>query len=456
MRVRTIERYVCNLVMYGAILSATSCGVAVALEEAVPPKVRAVVVREVLVPDEVSGYGSLAFKRKIDVAAPQDALIRQLACREGDVVSAGNVLARLGNPQLALAVDRAENGVLQAEAALSLALARCFEGELAAEAKLQGIEKSRLELVQSGRELAEARRKHVDQETLYRAGGVTEEAIRSGRFSIESAAERIALMEKDIDIRLIGLRDQDLASRGIPVPDDAAGHNRALVRLSVAALEAECSAARARLDAARNELQSSRLALEELKITAPVSGVVAARYLEAGERVKREDKMFTIIDVASLYAVAPVFESEALRVSAGMQALVTVDGAASIADSVVFAGVVDLVSPVADMGSASFSIRVLLDDPSGMLRPGMFVQVTITVGEPRRIIVVPDSAVVERTGQSGTLYFISGGAVSPGQISFGPAIESGRVVLSGAAAGDVIVDKPDPTLKEGHRVSISD
>jgi len=456
MRTRSIERYLFNVLINAAILSAASCGVATALEEEVPLAVRAVVVSEVLVPDEVSGYGSLAFKSKIDVAAPQDAVIGQLACREGDVVNAGNVIARLGNPQLALAVDRAENGVLQAEAALSLALARCFEGELAAEAKLLGIEKTRLELLQSGRELAEARRKHIDQETLYRAGGVTEEAIRSGRFSIESAAERIALMEKDIDIRLIGLRDQDLVSRGIPVPDDAAGHNRALVRLSVAALEAECSAARARLDAARNELQSARLALEELRITAPVTGVVAARYLEAGERVKREDKLFTIIDVASLYAVAPVFESEALRVSAGMQAQVTVDGASSATDSVVFSGVVDLVSPVADMGSASFSVRVLLDDPSSQLRPGMFAQVTITAGEPRRVIVVPESAIVERTGQSGTLYFISGGAVSPGQISFGPAIESGRVILSGATVGDVIVDKPDPTLKEGHRVSISD
>jgi RND family efflux transporter MFP subunit len=346
--------------------------------------------------------------------------------------------------------------VLQAEAALATALARFFEGQLATEAKLLEIQKTRAELAQSRRELAEAERKHADQVKLHWAGGVTEEAIRSSHFSIQSAVERIALMEKDIEIRLVGLRDQDLIARGIIVPDDAAARKQAIVALSVAALEAESASAQARLDAARTELRSARLALDELRILAPISGVVAARYMEAGERIKREDKLFTIIDIDSLYAVAPVFESEALRVSVGMEARVSVDGSASVGESADFAGIVDLVSPVADSGTASFSVRVILHDPSGRLKPGMFARVTITAGEPRKAAVVPESAIVERTGQSGTLCFISGGIVTLKQVSFGSSIEAGRVITSGAVPGDVLVDKPDPTLKEGQHVSISD
>ncbi|OHD22171.1 MAG: hypothetical protein A2Y38_05070 [Spirochaetes bacterium GWB1_59_5] len=389
------------------------------------------------------------------MSASQDAVIGELAYREGDVVKAGTVIARLLNPQLALAVGRAENGVLQATAAVSLARARFFEGELAAEAKLLGIEKTRLEILQSRRELAEAERKHADQETLYRAGGVTEEAIRSGRFSIESASERIAMMEKDIDIRLIGLRDQDLVARGISILCDEATRNRSLVRLSVAALAAEEAAAEARLEAARTDLQSSRLALAELLIVAPITGVIAARYLEAGERVGREEKILTIMSVESLYAVVSVFESDALRVSAGMEATVTVDGASADAGSVEFDGVVDLVSPVADASSASFSVRVVLHDTAGRLKPGMFAQVTITAGEAQSVLVVPESAVIERSDQSGTLCFISGGSVALRRVTLGSSVEAGRVILSGAASGDVIVDMPDPTLKEGLHVSIS-
>lgn len=456
MKNTVLRSFMLSVFAAASLLAFASCSVAAALEEETPTAVRAIIVKEVLIPDVVSGFGTLAFNKKVDVCAPQDAVISKLACREGDLVRAGTIVARLVNPQLALAVGRSENGVLQAEAALSLSMARFFEGELATEAKLLGIEKTRGELLQSRRELAEAERKQVDQETLFRAGGVTEEAIRSGRFAIQSAIEQICSIEKDIDIRLVGLRDQDLVARGISVPDDVAERNRALVSLSVAALAAEASAAQARLEATRKELQSARLALDELLVVAPISGVIAARYMEAGERVKREDKLFTLIDVNTLYAVVPVFESEALRVFAGMEALVTVDGAVSAGASANFTGVVDLVSPVADAGSASFSVRITLQNPAGLLKPGMFAQVSITAGEARKATVIPESSLVERSGQSGTLCFITGGSVALRRVSLGPAMEAGRVVLSGAVPGDVIVDKPDPTLKEGQHVSISD
>ncbi len=445
-----------SITMAAVLIGAMSCGVATALEETLPVVVRAVVVKEVLVPDLVSGYGSLAFIRKVDVAAPQDAVIDRLACREGDVIKAGTLIARLRNPQLELAVGRAENMVLQAESACTLAQTRVYEGKLATEAKLLDIEKTRLEILQARRELAEAERKHSDQATLHRAGGVTEEAIRSSRFSIQSAVERITLMEMDIDIRLVGLRAQDLESRGIPVPEEAAERNRAIAELSVAALAAESTAAKARLEAARKELESARLAVAEMQIVAPLSGVIAARYLETGERVKREEKIFTIIDVESLYAVASFSEPEALRVSTGMEARVTVDGANSAEAPAEFHGVVELVSPVADAGSASFSVRVIIRDPDRRLKPGMFARITITAGASQRVSVVPESSIVERYGQAGTLGFISAGRIAMKRVSFGPSMEAGLVILSGAVPGDVIVDKPDHALKEGQHVTISD
>lgn len=445
-----------SLMIVPPLIVLASCGMAAALEETAPLEVRAVVVKEVLVPDLVSGYGNLAFMKKVDVSSPQDAVIDRLECREGDVVKVGTPVARLRNQQLELAVGRAENMVLQAESACALALTRLYEGRLAAEAKLLDIEKTRLEVLQARRELTEAERKYADQVTLQRAGGVTEEAIRTSRFSIQSAVERIALMEMDIEIRLVGLRDQDLESRGMPVPEDDAERTRALIALSVAALAAENTAAQARLEAARKELESARLAVAELLIVAPLSGVIAARYLETGERIKREEKLLTIIDVHSLYAVVSFSESEALRVSIGMETRVVVDGANSSAAPAEFTGIVDLISPVADTGSASFSVRIIMHNPDHRLKPGMFARVTITAGEAQRVSVVPESSIAERDGQSGILGFIIAGRVALKRVSFGPSMDEGRVILSGAMPGDVIVDKPDHALKEGQYVTISD
>jgi len=435
----------------GAVLAPAACGVATALEEPAPVYVKAAVVQKAFIPDEVSGFGSLSFVRKVDVASPQDALIGTLPYREGDAVRYGAVIARLINPQIVLAVGRAENGVAQAQAALDLAAARLFEGQLAAESRLMGIKKSMLELVQARRELTEAERKQSDQETLLRAGGIPEESARSGRFSLQSARESLTLMEMDVGIRRVGMRAEDLTARGLAVPEDEAGFERAVTGLSVAALSAERDAAAARLDAARTELESARLSLAELTVTSPLEGVVAARYLEEGERVQREDKLVTVMATGSWYAVAAVSETDALRLSAGMAARVTVDGAAADFD-----GTVELVSPVADSGTASFTVRVVLHDTSGRLKPGMFARVTVTAGPGRNALVVPESALTDRRGQSATLYVVAGGTVSERGVELGESIETGRIVTTGAVEGEVVVDKPDAALKEGERVSVSD
>jgi len=430
--------------------SVASCRKEAPLASAEARTVKAAVVTTVVLPDEVSGFGSLSFLKKVDVSSPQEAVVVELPYREGDKVKSGAVIARLKNPQIELAVGRARNGVAQSEAAVALADAKLFEGRLAVESRLLSIEKAALELEQAMRELSESERKHAAQETLFRAGGVPEETIRSGRFSIASARVRIAQMEKDRDISLIGLRDEDLIARGIAVPKEESARMSAFARLATETLLAQKAAELASLGAARKELESARIALVELTLTAPVNGVVGARYLEIGERVKRDDKLVTLMDVDSLYAVAPIRESEAMRLTGGMRATVRVDAAGAS-----YEGVVDLVSPVADAQSASFTVRVSIRDPKGTLRPGMFARVSVVAGPPRRALVVPEGAIMDRSGDSGRVLVVIGGSLHEKKVTFGEAVEAGRVALSGLAEGDVVVEKPDPGFKEGDSVAVS-
>ncbi|MDR2109744.1 MAG: efflux RND transporter periplasmic adaptor subunit, partial [Spirochaetaceae bacterium] len=302
------------------------------------------------VPDEVSGFGTLSFLKKVDIAAPQDAVLARLFYREGDSVRAGALVALLENPQIALAAGRAENAYTQAAAALDLARARLLAGEFQAEAQIQNLDKAEAELVQSRREYGEMERKHLDQEALFAAGGVSEEAILSGRFALETAAEQLSLMERELAIRRIGFRDQDLLAAGVPVPPGEAGRLAALTRLTTATLRAELAAAEAQLEAARKELESARLVEAELTIRSPLGGTVGARYFETGERLKREDKIITLMDTGSLYAVFPLREAEALDLRKGMKARVYVDGTGKS-----YEGTVDLVAPAADSQSFTFS-----------------------------------------------------------------------------------------------------
>jgi len=172
--------------------------------------------------------------------------------------------------------------------------------------------------------------------------------------------------------------------------------------------------------------------------------------LEVGERAKRDDKLVTIMDVESLYAVAQVRESEAVRLSSGMKARVRVDATGTEYD-----GTLSLVSPVADSQTASFMVRVAIRDPEARLKPGMFARIVVAAGEPRRVAVIPEGAIAERAEDSGTVFVVANGMVAERHVELGEAVETGRIVLAGVADGDVVVDRPKPELREGDRVAIS-
>jgi len=365
------------------------------------------------IPSELTGFGALSFKKKVDVASPQDAVIKTLARREGEKVTKDEPLVILENPQIVLSVKRAENTLLQAEAEFSLAKACLLEAERAAEAELLSLEKAAAELDEAWKTYREEERKHRAQETLFSADGINEETIRSARFRLESQLASLYLSEKELLIRRIGFRDQDLIASGIAVPLEEDGKMNAFITLSTARARAELEGAGASLAAAQTELASARLANKDLTILCPFSGVIAARHLEEGERVKREDVIVTVIDTEALCAIIPVRESDAFRLKNGMDANVEIDGIASV-----YHGVVDLISPVADNKSFTFSVRVMLTNNGAdsteekFVKPGMFARVSISLGQPRKILALKDSAIVNKSNKKGTVFIIKGKTIS--------------------------------------------
>jgi len=411
----------------------------------------AAAVREL--PDEASGFGSLSFLSKVDITSPQEAVIKKLFFREGDFVRQGEVALLLENPQIKLAVERAENNYTQVLAARNLSDSRLIEGIFQAEAKLLGLEKSEAELALAKRKWEEDRRKHQNQETLFDAGGIHTEAILVSRFSLDTEWEQILLMERELEIRRIGCRDIDLVTAGIPVPADEREKRNALISLMTSSLRAELEAAQARLEAAEKELTSANIALAELTVRSPASGIVGARYLEEGERVRLQDKILSLIDTASLYAIFPVREKDALRIEKGMRSSVLIDGTGETRDAIV-----DLVYPQADSQSMSFLVRALLrgTDTDDRLKPGMFARVTVILGPPKKAVFIPESSIFNLKNNEGSVFIINGSALAERRVSLGAVYGEEREITAGLNAGETVVLRPDTDLREGTNVTLAD
>lgn len=119
---------------------------------------------------------------------------------------------------------------------------------------------------------------------------------------------------------------------------------------------------------ARQEEHSLELELEKTLITAPFNGVVARRYIRAGQSVARNDRLFWVTATAPLRIRVTLPEKFLGRIKSGTTLGVT---AAEITESVRYRAKVIQVSPVVDPASDTIEILAELYGDTSGLRPGM-------------------------------------------------------------------------------------
>ena len=120
-------------------------------------------------------------------------------------------------------------------------------------------------------------------------------------------------------------------------------------------------------------IRSLNLELEKTRILAPFDGVVARRYIRAGQRVGSGDRLFWVTAIAPLRVKFTLPEQLLGRIARG-QAIDVVS--ADSPDSRHTAKVIQI-SPVVDPSSGTIEVLAEIVGPSGNLRPGMSANIRI-------------------------------------------------------------------------------
>jgi multidrug efflux pump subunit AcrA (membrane-fusion protein) len=175
--------------------------------------------------------------------------------------------------------------------------------------------------------------------------------------------------------------------------------------------------------------------LEGLTIKAPASGTLMERKATAGTVVSTGDPVFTIADLRSLWLIAAVNEADMSRVRPNQRVDITVR---AFTDRK-FTGRVLRLGERLDPQTRTLQVRVLVPNPSGLLKPDMFAAAEFETGETRRSIQVPEAAVQEVNGKQMVFVKTSAGNYQPTEVALGGKI-AGRVeLLSGIKAGESVV-----------------
>jgi HlyD family secretion protein len=180
-------------------------------------------------------------------------------------------------------------------------------------------------------------------------------------------------------------------------------------RVSVEIGEAKVKSARESLHQYMASLAKAEHELDEVRISAEMSGIITALNVEEGESAimgtinNPGTVLLTIADLAELEAEIQVDETEVVFVEIGQEATVTLD---AFPDTT-FTGVVSEVGNSAIRGqiglgqeSVDFKVVVAILDSIPNIRPGLSASVDITVAESENALTVPIQCLTVRDAGS--------------------------------------------------------
>jgi RND family efflux transporter MFP subunit len=157
--------------------------------------------------------------------------------------------------------------------------------------------------------------------------------------------------------------------------------------------EAQLEVARSARGGARSGLGVVSTRLGETRIVAPFSGWVSKRYLDPGALVQpgpQNATILTLVRIDQVRVFVSVLERDAPQVRVGQAATVTVDAVAGHT----FAGTVTRVPPALDPGSRALECEIVIPNPEGVLKPGMYGRAQLTVAEHPHAVILPVEAVL--------------------------------------------------------------
>jgi RND family efflux transporter MFP subunit len=406
--------------------------------------VRGVPVVNRILDDDLNSFGTITFKIKNDITARVDGIITVLNVKEGDTVNNRQQIALLQNVQLEIQRDQHENALSSARAALFMAQTKMEEARLGIESRLLNIEKNRLILIQQELELEDAYNILGGRRELHEIGGITDANLRSLELSVSAKEAEIAVLKKDIEIAQLGLRDSDLINAGFRIADTAEGKLQQLIELNTRTVAAEIISAEANVRNAENSLVAVQRLLDQLVIRSTVTGIVGALYFENGEHVSQNEKISTIIDISSVYAVFYIQEQDIVNFLIGTPLTIEIPSLNRF-----FEANIDEISPIADPQSGNFSVRAEIPNDDLRIKPGMFIKCVIPRSQNISYPAIPETALLRSSGTEGTVFSIVNGVAVLKQIQI-QAQKDGMIwVSSGLNAGDVVIDRPSPFLREG-------
>jgi HlyD family secretion protein len=238
-----------------------------------------------------------------------------------------------------------------------------------------------------------------------------------------------------------------------PAAHDAAEARYNKARATVAGMNAAIAAARANARAAQ-------VALDQTMIRAPFDGVILTKNANVGDNITpfssaadSKGAVVTLADMDTLEVEADVSESSLARISVGQPTEIQLDAFPQLR----LAGVVSRMVPTVDRSKATLLVKVRFVDRDPRVLPDMsarvaFLSRALGPEDQHPLPALPPAALARRGGRE-VAFVLRDGKVHELPVARGRKLGD-LVAVTGLAAGDKVVLRPDKDLAGGMAVDV--
>ena len=210
--------------------------------------------------------------------------------------------------------------------------------------------------------------------------------------------------------------------------------------------ESNLSVTQGTLKSNEAQAQLARNALRDAVVTAPLSGTVAKRHVQPGEKVSFDAPLVTIVDLARLELQAMVPANDIPELRAGMEVDLAIDGFGDRR----FTGTIDRINPTTEAGTRAILVFIHIPNPDATLRGGMFGtgKVILAAGAP--VPTLPTIAIRTEAGQT-FVWTIENGKLGRRIVTVGRRDDTaGRVEIKTSLPPNIpVLAAPFDNLKAG-------
>lgn len=202
-------------------------------------------------------------------------------------------------------------------------------------------------------------------------------------------------------------------------------------------------------DQAKLGLQQAQEALSNAVVTAPVEGTVTAVNVKAGEMASSAQPAVSMTQLSSLYVDISVPENIVNALKLGQEAKVTVTSA----EAQDLTGKISSLAPASDARTMLYALKVVIDNPDGKIKPGMFAKVEMITESRSDVLAVNSEAIVTKNGKL-FVYVVENEAAVEKEVTTG--LDSGAMVevTNGLNPDEQVIIKGQTLVNQGSKVKI--